>query len=32
MAFSITFKDETLTGKLIQEISVPVGSEVDDAS
>ena len=28
MAFSVTFKDETLTGKLIQEISVPVGSEV----
>lgn len=28
MAFSVTFKDETLTGKLIQEISVPIGSEV----
>lgn len=27
MAFSITFKDETLTGKLIQELSVPVVSE-----
>jgi hypothetical protein len=27
MAFSITFKDETLTGRLIQEISVPVVSE-----
>lgn len=27
MAFSITFKDETLTGRLIQEISVPTVSE-----
>jgi hypothetical protein len=27
MAFSITFKDETMTGRLIQEISVPAASE-----
>lgn len=27
MAFSITFKDETLTGRLIQEMSVPIDSE-----